>query len=733
MRRRSFEVAHGVAATLVLLSVPVVLVLSIGWPLSEGLLSAPWRSTSWVLHFVGLIAWVAWLVCFSTTVRRVVWLVSTGCGAVENHQRKLDWLATRIATSLLALNLGSASLGSAASVAPIEMHVGAVLRQPVRRITHSVIARPVVPPAATERTGHARTRVTIDGSPTRGTNHRHHRVRSTTERTHEALVSRSRTHSGVAVIDASDLISDLATLGLCCLGVAAVGRRLWMRERGAKFADQSPPEPDPADLQDALSVLEGLLAAGGLAPPAIRLVGAGADGFVFTLGSRVDWAPSGLRLGGDGTSWMAGTDFLTHPAIVTPPEGVTHRLAVPLGSDRTHRWAIVLESGSSIAVIGPNAETLLSSIIRPLYRPPWSETVRVSSGPGCMLINWSGLDSPREDARITRNQDESVDLTIVIDDHTVTIHPEGMSLSPLDHLAKEPAAPRLVDVTVKPIRSVLSPAPGIVDSHGYLQVRLLSSVPSIEGLTNPLPPKRARRVIELVAYLALHHPNPVSGERLRNRVLGSPDSDAAAKTLFNTVGAARHALGLDPTGTPYLPNASRHGHYSLSDLVVVDAVQAMRLFRHTGSAESSEVAIALFRTGFDLVTCEPLAGVLSGYNWWRSEGYEARFSSATVDAACKAIRLAVENQLFELGTWILDRARLVDPYSELLSRAAMTAAAAAGDQTRLRREWDECVRRVRELDPDAIPSVESQRLLERLMSRSPSPGQASLAAIEEAP
>jgi DNA-binding SARP family transcriptional activator len=218
-------------------------------------------------------------------------------------------------------------------------------------------------------------------------------------------------------------------------------------------------------------------------------------------------------------------------------------------------------------------------------------------------------------------------------------------------------------------------------------------------------------------------------------VLGSPDSDAAAKTLFNTVGAARRALGSDLNGQLYLPNASRYGHYKLSELVTVDVTRTALLAAAAKSANSVDESIALYRAAFDLVKGEPLAGVLSGYSWWQTEGHEARLTATIVDAACNAVRLAIGEGLLDLASWILERSRLVDPYSELLSRAAMATAAASGDRTRLRREWDECQRRVSELDPGGIPSQETERLFDHLSRRAPTKSlghQESLAAIDDA-
>jgi DNA-binding SARP family transcriptional activator len=65
----------------------------------------------------------------------------------------------------------------------------------------------------------------------------------------------------------------------------------------------------------------------------------------------------------------------------------------------------------------------------------------------------------------------------------------------------------------------------------------------------------------------------------------------------------------------------------------------------------------------------------------------------------------------------LERARLVEPYSEALSRAAMQLAAAEGDADRLRLEWRECQRRVDALDPGSSPSTRTESLYGELSRR----------------
>ena len=112
-----------------------------------------------------------------------------------------------------------------------------------------------------------------------------------------------------------------------------------------------------------------------------------------------------------------------------------------------------------------------------------------------------------------------------------------------------------------------------------------------------------------------------------------------------------------------------------------------------------------------------MANALSGYAWWEAEGHAARIAAVLVNAAGNLAALAVDAGLFDLAQWGLDQARLVDPYSEAISRAAMQVAAAAGDADRLRREWRECQRRIDELDPGSTPSARTERLYGELARR----------------
>jgi hypothetical protein len=345
----------------------------------------------------------------------------------------------------------------------------------------------------------------------------------------------------------------------------------------------------------------------------------------------------------------------------------------------------------------------------------------------------------RHVAVVTTSSVAATDLTVLVDPRGATLHPLGRVVQPF--LQSPEAADQIAEVVGTPSArrpqatspsAPTSPPNGFraTTAHGHtaptaasavtpgtIDVRLLTPAPRLDGLREELPPNRARRAVELVAYLALHQPDAITSDRLRTRVLGSTDADAAAKTLFNTAYAARRAMGVDDNGMPLFPAGTRNGHYQVSPLVTVDVRRAVAFVDEAKTDDDPRVAIAHFRAALELVEGEPLATTLAGYSWWEAEGHGGRIAAVLVEAACSMSALAAEAGLFDLARWGLERARLVEPYSEKLSRAAMELAAAEGDADRLRFEWRECQRRVDALDPGSSPSSRTESLYGELSKR----------------
>ncbi len=175
----------------------------------------------------------------------------------------------------------------------------------------------------------------------------------------------------------------------------------------------------------------------------------------------------------------------------------------------------------------------------------------------------------RHAAVVTTAPVAASDLTVLVDRQAATLHPVGRVLQPdlqsaeTDRLITElvapptdPAGVPVVEPDPAPARRPEPPTPAVAAealTPGLVDVRLLTVTPRLDGLAEDLPPNRARRAVELVAYLALHQPDVITSDRLRTRVLGSSDADAAAKTLQNTAYAAPARHGRRRRGRPAVP------------------------------------------------------------------------------------------------------------------------------------------------------------------------------------
>jgi len=482
------------------------------------------------------------------------------------------------------------------------------------------------------------------------------------------------------------------------------------------------------------------------APPRVRTICVSPSGVTFTLldACAPTDAPDGFVALDGGGAWRVAHTTLDaiEPSFPYAP------IVVPIGDDDEGTWLVALGPGDVLPVLGESAPSLLRAARAAAGSWVWSDLVVVTDDP-----DDPALSAPRRSttpllffgdpaalapdvahhaAVVTTAPVAASDLTVLVDRQAATLHPVGRVLRPdlqsaetdrlITELVTPPTDPAGVPAVepVEPVEPFEPPPltdPTDAMTPGLVDVRLLSVTPRLDGLAEELPPNRARRAVELVAYLALHQPDVITSDRLRTRVLGSSDADAAAKTLQNTAYAARRAMGGDDAGDPLFPSGSRNGLYQLSPKVTVDVHRAATLAAAAKSHADPQLAMAYYRAALDLVEGEPLANALSGYSWWEAEGHGARIAAVLVDAACTLAALAAEAHLFDLARWGLERARLVEPYSEALSRAAMELAAAEGDADRLRLEWRECQRRVDALDPGSTPSPRTETLYGELSRR----------------
>ncbi|HEY5266474.1 MAG TPA: hypothetical protein VIJ40_06655 [Acidimicrobiales bacterium] len=199
-----------------------------------------------------------------------------------------------------------------------------------------------------------------------------------------------------------------------------------------------------------------------------------------------------------------------------------------------------------------------------------------------------------------------------------------------------------------------------------LRVELLRADPQVLGLAEPFTPTLRRRCVEMVAYLALHRHEPVTGERLRTRVLTHADVDASQRTLANTASAVRRSLGLDASGPRLHPVTSSglyvtHGLSSDVEVFSTLVARARQL--------PVDDAAPLTHQALLLIKGEPLASALRGFEWFLAEGHGARLARDGEWAALALHHSSLQRRNYELAFWALQQGLLIDPYSDALSEA----------------------------------------------------------------
>jgi hypothetical protein len=195
-------------------------------------------------------------------------------------------------------------------------------------------------------------------------------------------------------------------------------------------------------------------------------------------------------------------------------------------------------------------------------------------------------------------------------------------------------------------------------------VEILRAEPRITGLAEEFVPGLRRRCIEMTAYLAVHGHEAVTGERLRARVLANRE-DASARTLNNVSSALRRGLGGDRRG-PRLHPVSPAGLYRIHG-VRCDLVEFHELV--DASRQSEQHEDELLEAALSLVTGEPLAATLRGFEWFLAEGHLARLQRDGEWAALRLAELARGRGDVDLAFWAIERGRLLDPYSDALEAA----------------------------------------------------------------
>ena len=219
----------------------------------------------------------------------------------------------------------------------------------------------------------------------------------------------------------------------------------------------------------------------------------------------------------------------------------------------------------------------------------------------------------------------------------------------------------------RPSRNYLDTFLSPVAKSSELRAELLRSDPRIVGLVEPFTATLRRRCVEMVAYLALHRREPVTGDRLRTRVLTHAEVDASLRTLANTASVVRRSAGSDAEG-PRLHAVTSSGLY-VTHGITCDVEVFSTLISRARQLSNAEAA-PLAHQALAMVKGEPLASALRGFEWFLAEGFGARLSRDGEWAALALHHDALANGRYEMAFWALRQGLLIDPYSDVLIEAS---------------------------------------------------------------
>ena len=269
MHRSRLDIASAIVVLAVLAGVPFLLLFSVGWPLPASWTTRTIWSSRGLLDLATTTAWIAWGACCAPLCQRVIWRVRAG--DISNSEgRVVDWLAARIAAAILAFapaSIASApamgfvstqQLASAAFSIDHRHSTGTPEHDHDRRSLEGSLATanpeakprskpsPVVEvalrsawvsPAGPANQTSNQSENESNGQASRSLNFPTLGVwASSKQDATSASMPRVRYFNtqtenppGVALVDLPVLLSDFATIGLCCLGASALGRRLRCR------------------------------------------------------------------------------------------------------------------------------------------------------------------------------------------------------------------------------------------------------------------------------------------------------------------------------------------------------------------------------------------------------------------------------------------------------------------------------------------------------------------------
>ncbi len=366
----------------------------------------------------------------------------------------------------------------------------------------------------------------------------------------------------------------------------------------------------------------------------VRLVRAGPEGVEFLLGQpRIDAAwPFRSEHGG---RWWRLDTMVDLETLTESAKGLPRRYPalVPVGDDECSSYLVPLQPGRRLGITGTPelVDAALRAIVTGLRVVPWAEQCAVeligldapSAAEQCYQLQ-SGrrealtaladtaaprTDAPRTDvsprepviviARDTlRDADERVlerasklagviiagrdgSEVVHVDEHGATLHPFAVALSGIipsnDQIALVEsllnAASRSPEIVPIPDRRILEDDPGSIPDIGVAECRVLRAHPDVLGFAQIPYRGDAERVVECLAYIALH------GGRVNLDAIASALFARSAEALRrdrteNTLSALRASLGEASSGRPLLLRQAEE--VRITDEVSCDWLRAQR-------------------------------------------------------------------------------------------------------------------------------------------------------------
>lgn len=336
-------------------------------------------------------------------------------------------------------------------------------------------------------------------------------------------------------------------------------------------------------------------------------------------------------------------------------------LAVAFGENATNVVVAFARPGGTLPFSANAARVLLSNAAAAMHIEGTFKTVETERE---ALRGLALRTSPHE---IVVYLGCTSDLDQEIAEHCVTLTEEPMNVQEAFSWQLQAWTPLPVLATASLKIKTTRPSPSVASDESFgIRVELLRAEPSIVGLVEAFTPTLRRRCVEMTAYLAVHRREPVTGERLRVRVLAKGNDDASVRMLSNTATAVRRSLGMK-NGSPRLHAVTAAGRYETHDLGS-DLEQFHALVARAKSDGDVDV-LSTLRDALELIKGEPMACALRGFEWFLSEGHLARLQRESEWAGLALAHEASERGDVNLAFWAIEQARLCDPHNDVLIEA----------------------------------------------------------------